>query len=163
MQLFYLESALSRMRAVESHLVLPSSLNGAEKVPVVRLQLVVIATANAVLDLQRLHPHWMNVHHSIVWLQSTAEINDYQVVAARQDAWLRQRYPDDAAVADVTAEATLNLERTSSITAVARHLLALLEQQRRDPTWSARYGVSTAAAGHSKVTLPYLVFADPIT
>jgi hypothetical protein len=171
-QLLYLESALSRMRSVESDLVLPSPLNGVEEVVpvVVRLQLVVIATApNALLNLQRFHPHWMKVHHSIAWLQSTEEISDYQVVAARQEAWLRQRYPDDVATAaTTTTEATLNLANRgcgpSSITAVARHLMTLLEQQRRDPTWSSsRYSVAfeSTDAGHSKVSLPYLVFANP--
>jgi hypothetical protein len=157
MQLLHLESALSRMRTVESDLVLPS-LSGAEEVPLVRLQLVVIANApTALLDLLRHHSHWMKVHHSIIWLHSTEEISDYQVVAARQEAWLRQRYPEDDAAA-ATTEATLNLARESSSTTAARHLIALLEQQRRDPTWSSRFGESTA--GYSKVSLPYLVFAN---
>jgi hypothetical protein len=113
-QLSFLVHAASSKLVMERHL-----LN-------IELELVVVASDRKdTAELRHLFP---NLNEQIVWLDTRDAQQEYRATLARQEQWLRHRYPDDN-VQLISTEATLNVAHPDRYVDTARHLNLLLRHQ----------------------------------
>ena len=143
LQLSLLAHAVQRKRSIEGVL------------PTVEIQLVAHAPRALCRDLMQLFPR--QAAH-IVWLDDLDEAA-FRATAAKQEAWLRQRYPFDD---QVSTETTLSVDADSqnnnnkshalSWRQTAFHLRLLLSQQEQSPE-----GGPWRQAPGAQVSLPFLV------
>jgi hypothetical protein len=92
----------------------------------IELELVVVASDRKdTAELRHLFP---NLNDPIVWLDTSDAQRAYRATAARQEQWLRQRYPDDN-VQLISTEATLNVAHPDHYLDTAHHLSLLLRHQ----------------------------------
>jgi hypothetical protein len=139
---------LSLVHGSSSQLAMEQLLN-------VEVELVVDSDRKDTAELRRLFP---NLNEQIVWLD-TSDDQEYRATAARQEQWLRQRYPDDN-VDVVTTEATLNVAHPDRYVDTARHLSLLLRHQSESKS-SSMYPPPPPQPGQL-VSLPFLVSTGKI-
>jgi hypothetical protein len=102
-----------------------SSKLAMERLLTVELELVVDSDRKDTAELRHLFP---NLNEQVVWLETSDAQQVYRATAARQERWLRERYPDDN-VQLVSTEATLNVAHPDRYVDTARHVSLLLRHQ----------------------------------
>jgi hypothetical protein len=94
-----------------------SSKLAMERLLTVELELVVDSDRKDTAELRHLFP---NLNEQVIWLETSDAQQVYRATAARQERWLRERYPDDN-VQLVSTEATLNVAHPDRYVDTARH------------------------------------------